>query len=122
MADVGIFTKQADIAARAGINANATSVAVAATDVYVLNIESMINVRTRYNWSDAFTAGLNADVGGILIHTSACWCAMIVVSSDMSGYTSREEAAIMLDFLNNEVNKGIAFLKEKAVETFILEA
>jgi len=119
MADEGIYTKNADIQARAGINANTTSKATAATDVYVLDIESMINVRTRFNWSDAFTAGLNADVGGILTHTGACWCAMIVISSDMSGYTSRDEASIMLDFLNNEVNKGISFLKEKAAETFI---
>jgi hypothetical protein len=122
MADLGIYTKNADIQARAGVNANTTSKATAATDVYVLNIESMINVRTRYNWSDAFTAGLNADVQGILTHTGACWCAMLVISSDMSGYTSRSEAQTMLDFLNNEVNKGIAFLKEKAVETFILGA
>jgi len=122
MADVGVYTKNVDIQARAGINANTTSKAVAATDVYVLSVEAMINVKTRYNWSDAFTLGLNEDVGGILTHTGACWGAMIVIAQDMSGYFSREEAAIMLDFLNNEVNKGIAFLKEKGAETFILAA
>lgn len=122
MADLGIYTKNADIQARAGVNANATQKLTAATDVYVLNIESMINVKTRYNWSDAFTAGLNADVGGILTHTGACWCAMIVINDDMSGYTSRSEAQTMLDFLNNEVNKGISFLKEKGAETFMLAA
>jgi len=122
MADVGIYTKNADIQARAGIYANTTSKATAATDVYVLDIESMINVKTRYNWSDAYTAGLNADVQGILTHTSACWCAMIVIQSDMSGYTSRAEAKTMLDFLNNEVNKGISFLKEKGAETFMIGA
>jgi len=123
MADVGIFTKNADIQARAGVNANATSKATAATDVYVLDIEAMINVRTRKNWSAAVTAGpLDASVQGSLTHVGACWCAMIVVSSDMSDYTSIEEATTMLDFLNNEVNKGLAFLKEKAAETFILGA
>ena len=123
MADVGIYTKNADIQARAGVNANATSKAAAATDVYVLNIEAMINVRTRKNWSAAVTAGpLDASVQGALTHVGACWCAMIVINSDMSGFTSRSEAQTMLDFLNNEVNKGLSFLKEKGAETFILGA
>ena len=122
MADFGIYTKNADIQARAGVSANATSKATTATDVYVLNIEAMINVRTRKNWSAAFTSGLDASVAGSLTHVGACWCAMIVISSDMSGYTSRSEAQTMLDFLNNEVNKGLSFLKEKEAETFILGA
>lgn len=122
MADFGIYTKNADIQARAGVNANSTEKLTAATDVYVLNIEAMINMRTRKNWSAAFTSGLDASVAGALTHVGACWCALIVISSDMSGYTSRSEAQTMLDFLNNEVNKGLSFLKEKAAETFILGA
>ena len=122
MADFGIYTKNADIQARAGVNANSTSKATAATDIYVLNIEAMINVRTRKDWSAAFTSGLDASVAGFLTHVGACWCAMLVISSDMSGYTSRSEAQTMLDFLNNEVNKGLSFLKEKGMETFILGA
>ena len=39
MADVGVFAKSADIQARSGIYANATAKAVAATDIYILNIE-----------------------------------------------------------------------------------
>ena len=122
MADFGIYIKNADIQARAGINANSTSKATAATDVYVLNIEAMINMRTRKNWSAEFTSGLDSSGAGALTHVGACWCALIVINSDMSGYTSRSEAQTMLDFLNNEVNKGLSFLKEKAAETFILGA
>jgi len=121
MADVGIYTKSADIQARAGINANATSKAVAATDVYVLNIESFINSFTRYNWSDAF-AGLNADVAGIVTDVGASMCAMIVIQSDMSGFTSRSEAQTMLDVLNNNVNRGLATLKDIKVQTFAIGA
>ena len=121
MTDIGIYIKNADIQARAGVNANATEKLTAATDVYVLNIESMINMRTRKNWSTAFS-GLDVSVKGSLTHVGACWCAMIVVNSDMSGFTSRSEAQTMMDFLNNEVNKGLSFLKEKAAETFILGA
>ena len=118
MADFGIYIKQADIAARAGIKANTTSVAVAATDVYVLNIESTINVMTLKNWSDDF-AGLNVDVKGILTDVGASMCAMIVIQSDMSGFTSRAEAETMLDVLNNTVNRGLSILTKIAKRDFM---
>ena len=118
MADVGIYTKNADILARCGVNANATSKATAATDVYVLNIESQINAFCLFNWSDAY-AGLNADVKGILTDVGASMCAMLVIQSDMSGFTSRAEAETMLDVLNNNINRGLSILREIAKRDFI---
>ena len=70
MVDDGIFTKNADIQALAGVNANATEKLTAATDVYVLTVEGSINAATRFNWSDVFS-GLNVDVKGILTETGA---------------------------------------------------
>ena len=119
MADFGIFTKNADIQALAGVNANATSKATAATDIYVLTVESSINAATRFNWSDAFTAGLNADVGGILTEAGACMCAIKVISSDMSGYTSRGEAESMINVLRDTYLRNIQFLKDIKVQTFV---
>ena len=81
MTDIGIYIKNADIQARAGVNANATEKLTAATDVYVLNIESMINMRTLKNWSTAFP-GLDVSVKGSRIHVGGGWCALIVVISD----------------------------------------
>ena len=121
MADVGIFTKNADIQARAGVNANTTSKATAATDVYVLNIESTINAMTLNNWSDEY-ATLNADVKGILTDVGASMCAVIVISSDMSGYTSRDEAIAMVNILNNTINRGLMSLKDSARRTFMQNA
>ena len=65
MADFGIWTKNVDIQAKAGTNANATAKATTATDVYVLEIESLVNCLTRFNWSDEY-AGLNDDVKHLL--------------------------------------------------------
>lgn len=118
MADEGIYTKNADIQARAGINANATSKATAATDVYVLDVESSINVATRYNWSDAF-AGLNADVAGILTETGASLCAINVINSDMGSYTSRGEAESMIVVLRDIVLRNLQFLRDIKNQTFI---
>ena len=118
MADVGIFTKNADIQARAGANANATAKATAATDIYVLNVESVINDMTRFNWSDAFTAGLNADVQGILTETGACLCAIYVINYDMDAI-GRSTAESMITVLRDIALRNISILRDKKTETFI---
>lgn len=122
MADDGIWTKNADIQARAGANASATSKAVGATDVYVLDVEASVNVLTRYNWSDAVTAGLDADVEGILREVTACLCAIYVIQWDMSGFTSRTEAEDMINVLRDVALRNMAILRDKANQKFIQEA
>ena len=121
MADVGIYCKNANIQAYAGINANATSKAVAATDVYVLDVEAGINARTRYNWSDAYSA-LNADVKYLLMQTAAAKCAMVVIMNDMSGFSSRVEAETMLDFLRDIYELNIKALEDLKVRDFVVGA
>jgi len=120
MADDGVFTKNADIAARAGVNANATAVAVAATDVYVLNIESFINSETEYNWSDKY-ATLNADVKGILTDVGACLCAIYVINYDIDAI-GRTASSLMVNILYTRAMDGLRILKEKAKQNFIINA
>ena len=119
MADFGIYTKNADIQALAGVNANATEKATAATDVYVLTVESSINVATRFNWTDAFTAGLNVDVGGILTETGATACAIKVITSDMSGFTRLAEAESMITVLRDTYLRNLSILRDIKSQTFI---
>ena len=118
MTDFGIYTKNADIQAYAGINANTTSKNTTATDVYVLSVEAKINAMTRFNWSDAFS-GLNVDVKGILTETGAAWCAMNVIKDDMSGFTSRFEAETMLDVLRDFVTTNISILRDIKTKTLM---
>ena len=119
MADFGIYIKNADIIARAGTNANATAVATAATDIYVLDIEAMINSMTRVNWSDLVTTGLNADVEGILREAGACFAAIYVIQWDMSGFTSRVEAEDMVNILRDRALFALAILRSEQVQKFI---
>lgn len=121
MVDDGIYTKNADILARCGVNANATSKATAATDIYVLDVESYINVVTETNWSDLFTAGLNADVGGILTEAGACLCAINVIMSDMDAI-GRSVATTMVNILLDRANKAIKDLKEQGKQGFVKNA
>lgn len=121
MADVGIWTKNADIQAKAGANANATAKAVAATDVYVLEVEALVNVLTRHNWSDAY-AGLNADVKHILKEVSSNICAIYVIQWDMSDFTSRIEAEDMINVLLDAALRGLSILRDKKTQDFITGA
>ena len=121
MADSGIYCKNANIQAYAGINANATAKATAATDVYVLDVEACINVATRKNWSDSYST-LNADVKFMLMQTASVRCAQIVIMNEMSGFTSRVEAETMLDVLQNIYVTNIELLKMQAQQDFAVGA
>lgn len=117
MADVGVWTKNADIQAKAGANVNATAKATAATDVYVLEVESFINVLTRFNWSDAY-AGLNADVKDILKETSSALCAIYVIQYDMTG-TTRTEMENRINILRDISLRNLSVLRDKKAQDFM---
>jgi len=120
VADVGIYTKNADIQALAGVNAGTTAKATAATDVYVLNVEATIDTDSLYDWSSAITAGgiVDAALQKVLTMTSAAKCAMIVVNADQTGYSARERETT-LDFLNSLYEAGMKILREKDKSAFI---
>ena len=118
MTDFGIYTKNADIQARCGDNVNATAKAIAATDVYVLDVEALVNSITRYNWSDDVTAGMNADVEGILREASACLCAIYVIQWDMSG-GNRVEMEDRINVLRDRALFAIGILRDEKVRTFM---
>ena len=118
MVDDGVFTTNAQIQARAGVYANSTAKATAATDVYVLDVEAYVNSKTKFNWSDAF-AGLDVDVKALCTEASASLCANKVIVADMSGFTSRAEAQTMLDFNQFNADRAIKELSDKEVSKFM---
>ena len=121
MADFGIWTKNADIQAKAGTGANSTAVNTTATDVYVLEVEAMVNVLTRHNWSDDFS-GLNDDAKNILKMVTSNICAILVIQWDMSGYTSRVDAEDMINVLREHYLLGLSKLSDKKNQEFINNA
>ena len=120
MADVGIYTKNADIAARAGANVNSTAITTAETDKYVLAVEAYINAITRVDWSSKWTAGtLTANAKEILTEASACYCAMLAINYDLSSFPSRVEAETMLDVLRDRFVNAMKALDDVKVKTFL---
>ena len=121
MADNGIYIKNADIVARAGANVNATAINTTATDIYVLDIEALINSLTRFNWSDKVAAGLDVDTEGILREAGACFAAIYAIQWDMSGFTSRVEAEDMVNILRDRALFAISILRDKKTQKFMTE-
>lgn len=120
MAHTGIFATSDEILVKAGESYD-TSITEARINALCLQAESLINIISRYNWSDAF-AGLNADVKGILTDAESCYVASAIISFNMGGYTSRVEAETMLDFLRDCWERDINLLRDEKNKDFIVGA
>lgn len=116
-----IFATTAEVARKAGANASAVSVVAAYVDDYMTQVESEINVATRYNWSDAYV-GLDVDVKGILKEAASNLAAIYVIQYDMSGFSSRGEAESMITILRDAALRAISILREIKSQTFTIDA
>ena len=121
MADTGIFATTAEVERKCGANVSATSKAEAYVNDYMTQAESLINVMTRKNWSDAYS-GLNADVKGLLKEIASNLAAIYAISYDMSGFTSRIEAEDMINILRDAALRGLSILRDKKMEDFMVGA
>lgn len=121
MADTGIFCTTAEVGYKAGANASATSKAEVYTNSFVTQAESVINVATRYNWSDAY-ATLNVDKKGILKEAASNLAAIYVINYDMSGFTSRAEAESMITVLRDGFLRNISLLRDIKAQEFAITA
>ena len=108
------FTTEANAIAKAGVGANSTIVATAATLAkWSDDVEGTINARTRVDW---ITNAPSTNFAGLLSDIASSMVAMLIINYDMSGYTSRQEAQTMLDVLDNDIDKKMTELKEKVIQ------
>ena len=121
MAYTGIFCTLLEFQYKCGANVSATSIAEAFANSFVGQAESYINTKTLYNWTDAYAA-LNADVKAILSDAASCLAAVYAISYNMAGFTSRQEALIMINILWARVEECCKLLEKEANRTFVQEA
>lgn len=95
MAYTGTLCTEAEIDVMAGENADATGDTEANHNLLVAMAESFCCALSRYNWIDNY-ASLNADVRAVLNEYCSRFAAVVLISYNMSGYTSRIEAENML--------------------------
>lgn len=121
MADTGIFCTTQEVQDKAGANASTTANVEAYINRYVAQAESLINVATRYNWSDKYST-LNNDVKKILSEVASNLAAIYVITFDMSGFTSRGEAESMVTILRDAALRGISILRDIKAQSFMENA
>ena len=80
--------------------------------------EGWINMVTRFNWIDEFPT-LNEDVKHMLTEAASNLAAAYLINYDMSGYTSRTEAEIMINLLILRADEILGILIDKKQETFV---
>jgi len=121
MADTGIFATTAEVQRKTGANASSTSNVEAYINDFMTQVESMINVTCRYNFSDNY-ASLNADTKGLLKEAASNFAAIYVIIYDLSGYTSRIEGEDMINVLRDAGLRALALLRDKKAVDFINES
>jgi len=120
MAHTGVFATSDEVLVRAGENYD-TSITEARINDLCAQSESLINVLTRYNWSDAYS-GLNADVKRILSETSACLAANAIIAYNLDSYPSRTEAEDMININRDIALRNLSVLRDKKNQDFMTGA
>ena len=98
MTEAGTLCTNANVQYEAGANASTTSKAEAYTNVFILKAEGKICLDTRYDWVTNY-ASVSAIGKEVLREAASCYAAIAVINYDMSGFTSRQEALIMVNIL-----------------------
>jgi len=119
MPDVGLWLKNANIQARCPSLCGTTAKAMAATDIYVLDIENYVNILCKANITAAVYTALSANVKYVLMDLGACLGAMYVINADTSGFTSLREAELAMDFLRDRIERLTKILEDTDKTVFM---
>jgi hypothetical protein len=120
MAEAGTLCINADVLKKAGANALAAATAEGYTNVYILEAEAQLCTSARYDWVTNY-ASVSAIGKEILRDAASSYAAVLAISYDMSGYTSRQEALQIVNILWAGFQKVITLLeKDNKYKDFVL--
>lgn len=119
MAEEGTLCIRADVLKKAGANANATATAEASTNVLIKQAEGFICGQSRYDWVTNY-ATISTIGKEFLRDICSSLAAVHAINYDMSGFTSRTEAQVMLDVNYSLVVEGINLLREDKFRKFVI--
>jgi hypothetical protein len=98
MTEAGTLCTNSNVQYEAGANCSATSKAETYTNVYIKLAEGKISLDTRYDWVTNYSS-VSTIGKEILREAVSCLAAISVINYDMSGFTSRQEALMMINIL-----------------------
>ncbi len=112
------LTQEADVKLKAGANVSAALT----TDNYTSFIneaESHISMVSKVDWVTRY-GDISTETKTVLGEITSAWAAIKAITYDMSGYTSRFEAAQMLNVNWAIYDQNLRFLKKQANTNFII--
>lgn len=112
----GTLSQYSDVIEKAGDGADAN--ALANISNYVQKAESVLNARTKVDWTARYPS-LNANTKYIIDEIISNLAAIKVINYNMYGYTSRLEAESMKETLRNEAETYINELKKSDILKFV---
>ena len=120
MAEAGTLCVNADVKEEAGANANALYTVEAYTNKYIKKAEGQICLETRYDWVTNI-ASVSAIGVEALRNATSCLAAIKCINMDMSRFTTRQEALIMMNTLWATYREIVnLILKDNNYKDFIL--
>jgi hypothetical protein len=117
MADLGTFCTTANVQYKAGANASATANVEGYINQYVQEAEGFIMCACRSKFKTNYAA-LNAEAKELLRLATSNLAAISVIQFDMSGFTSRTEAELMMNVLKTIADECIKLLQDQKTVTY----
>lgn len=113
---------EVEFTAKCGAKCSATSKAIPYGQMYCLQAEATINVICRkvFAVSIGAFAALPATTRYILSDVTSSLAAISAIEYDMSGFTSRVEAEDMINVLRDSALRGLAILRDKKNQDFLI--
>ena len=110
MAFTGITATEDQIDQKSGANVSLSYTDTMKTQA-LLQAESDLNVKTKFNWSDWYVTTPNVDIKYIVTLYTASWVAKQAIAYDMDA-VGRGAATFMINNLLNDMNLALATLKD----------
>lgn len=121
MVEAGTLCSNSNVVYKAGANASTVSSAEAYTNVFIKQAEGKICFDTRYDWVTNY-ASVSTIGKEILRDAVSCYAACDVINYDMSGFTSRQEALVMINILWARYREIVSqIIKDNKYKEFILK-
>lgn len=120
MVEAGTLAVNADVVKYAGLNANATATAETYTNVFIKEAEGVFCLETRYDWVTNYASV--SDIGKEIIRDAvAAYAAVKSINYDMSNFSSRQEALMMVNILWAVYSEVVRLItKDNNYKDFIL--
>ncbi len=118
MAYSGITATEAEIDQKSGANVSGSYTDTMKTQA-LLMAESVLNVMTRFNWSDWWATTPNVDVKYIVTDATTAFVAIEAIRYDMEQWISVSEAAEMMANLRETFVRNVGILRDIRSQTFI---